>query len=163
MGLDIAVFRTARITPPHDLDDDCWEEGHVMVGTPEGMEHALGGLEPGRCYLADRDHSFRAGSYTGYGHWRTDLAKTIHKVIPETIWHDEDAWVGKPFYELINFSDCEGTMGPGVCAKLYADFALHRDAYMAAHDPGDWCRESYDDWLEGFRVAATTKGLVLFT
>ena len=73
--------------------------------------------------------SFRAGSYSGYNQFRELLCESILYVKPEKVWENCESYIGKPFYELINFSDCEGTMGPIVSKKLHEDFIKHRDKF----------------------------------
>ena len=78
---------------------------------------------------------FHAGSYSGYGAWREKLAQLAgYEPIPysrsygdtkEFMSYSAAAWKSKggPFWELINFSDCEGYIGSVDAAKLYKDFA----------------------------------------
>ena len=50
----------------------------------------------------------------------------------------DDAWerTDGPFWELINFSDCEGVIGPKTSAKLAGDFAAFQEKADAHH--GQW-------------------------
>ena len=83
---------------------------------------------------------------------------------PETIWKNPDSWTGYRFVELIDFSDCEGTIGPIVAAKLAKDFAEHREkaaAYVAKQEDGDWILRKYTDFQEAFTLAAL-EGAVRF-
>lgn len=106
---------------------------------------------------------FRAGSYSGYNAWREWLAKTIHGVTPQTIWDNPDQYIGKPFYELIEFSDCEGTIGPKISAKLAEDFRNYFADIdsLDETDDVDCYKTKYRDWQKAFELAANT-GAVCF-
>jgi len=103
---------------------------------------AYEGLEPGNGIMVSHDFfgrasdidegsykqmgesfSFQVGSYSSYGSWRRHLCLAIHGVEPEELWDNAGNFIDKPFYELINFSDCEGQIGPKVSEELYQDFA----------------------------------------
>jgi hypothetical protein len=90
---------------------------------------------------------------------------------PEPVWADEEA--KGPFTELINFSGCEGYIGPVVAAKLAKDFADYQqraEEYAANqgepdHGSEDWSGdewlEVYNDWRRAFEMAADG-GAVIF-
>lgn len=128
------------------------------------------GSVEGNAYYTSKDSmSFRAGSYGGYNSWRNELAKLAG--YPETpfenygreqLRYDAGAWAATsgPFWELINFSDCEGIIGPEVSAKLAADFAKFDDAAKAVETP--WFYECYQKWREAFEMASDS-GAVRFS
>lgn len=121
---------------------------------------------PGRCdefhngqaYSYSVKGDFAAGSYTGYNRWREDLAR-IAGYKPATcdyfrqLRHDAGCRVAGagPFFELICFSDCEGTIGTAVSAKLAADFADHQNS---ADKEDEWFRSKYSAWRKAFETAA---------
>ena len=160
MGLDITAWEVARITPPHEYDgDECYDNDHVRSFT-DAFPYSLRGLEEGRCYrVSGAKLRFRAGSYGGYNGWRELLALAALDVLPGVIWRDPADWIDQPFFELINFSDCEGVIGPEACADLAADFTAHRDTMLT--DGEEWFIELYDIWRQAFAIAAGT-GLVDF-
>lgn len=67
--------------------------------------------------------------------------------------HDATCWQGAtgPFSELINFSDCEGVIGPKTAAKLARDFAAFE---AQAEAWGDDFYDQYLNWEEVFLMAA---------
>jgi len=76
----------------------------------------------------EREHSLQIG-YMLYGRFRKELAKLAGYPKVEYMGEfreDAAAWdgscAGMPFEPLINFSDCEGTIGSEVCSSLLADF-----------------------------------------
>ena len=117
---------------------------------------------------------FHAGSYSGYGVWREKLAQLAgYEAIPYTksygdriefMSYSAAAWKSKggPFWELINFSDCEGYIGSEDAAKLYKDFVDHakKAKKMFKHDPDFMQR--YNSWKKVMKIVSKG-GLVRFT
>ena len=104
--------------------------------------------------------SFRAGSYSGYNWWRDQLAQMAYRKPAERVWAEN---TDGPFFELINFADNEGTIGPIACARLAEHFEAGRDTVRARlYDKVDgWDQQKYDEWARAFDLAANT-GLVRF-
>jgi hypothetical protein len=159
MGLDITAHR--RLYPPTSIDplaDGCYiaENDGAFAARSDGI--------PTGCIYAGcaEEYHFRAGSYSGYNHWREQLAQLAGYPAAEDgteptsrfgHTHSAGAWAAKsgPFWELITFSDCEGTIGPVTSAKLARDFALHQDA-ADAH-PEECFRHLYREWRHAFELA----------
>ena len=81
-------------------------------------------------------------------------------VVPKELWTlspDDEAARATPFYELINFSDCEGFIGPKTSAKLAKDFA----AWQEKAGERGWFSEKYAQWRAAFELAANG-GVVQF-
>jgi hypothetical protein len=162
MGLDITAHKRAELTPPHPHSDECYELGHeqAYVSDPR-FRQSLRGLEEGRCYLVAGERiNFRAGSYSGYNRAREAISRLALDVEPKTVWDNPDAYSEGPFFELVNFSDGEGTIGPEACADLAADFEQHRDRIAPLLDE-DFGAGYYALWEQAFRLAAGS-GLVDF-
>ncbi len=129
------------------------------------------GLKEGWYKPEGERYRFRAGSYGGYNGWRTHLCQAMLDVSAKALWETQEhplvatRFLGKPFVELINFSDCEGVIGPRTSKKLATDFAEHKDKFAATLDPKltDFgYAESYDDWTKAFALASET-GAVHFS
>jgi hypothetical protein len=170
MGLDVTAYR--KLTPAPDakmtdgyLDDD----GVVQIYRQD--QHF-----PGRCdEFADRGiyrygdaEDCFSGGYMGYGLWREQLAAlagyppiTGDDPMLSRMPHSNSAWqaAGGPFWELINFSDCEGTIGTAVSAKLAQDFANFQTAADHHHD--ERFRRVYLGFRKAFETAADG-GCVVF-
>jgi hypothetical protein len=106
-------------------------------------------------------------SYSGYGRWREELAKIAgYPAIPDGVGefsarsHSEGCWAATegPFFELINFSDCEGVLGTTVLKKLLIDFETHEEA--AKNVDQEWFYQKYKALMEEVRFAATDGALV---
>lgn len=105
-----------------------------------------------------RSTGFRAGSYSSYNYWRSDLAKFTTGHTVESYWGTEGD-INLPFYELINFTDCDGVIGWEAAADLLTDFNDHYDAYTQTHEA--WDTNLYECWTEACKVASDN-GLIWF-
>ena len=147
MGLDIsAVSELERVELPEGVEpfSDAyydWEEnqgGHVwFFNTPSVFPEQAEGVDDG-AYISDgASHGFRAGSYTGYGMWRDELSHAAGYFGGSSdVWAKVDGggYKGRPFEELINFSDADGFIGPVVSKKLYQDFVDNEKNIMSTID-----------------------------
>ncbi|WP_455799077.1 hypothetical protein [Acinetobacter baumannii] len=114
-------------------------------------------LVDGGFYTFEDDYWFRAGSYSGYNNFREQLAKLAGYPALEGEGnrhnHSNGAWKAEsgPFWELINFSDCEGVIGTTYSKKLLADFKQFDEK---AKELGEYFYESYCDWMKAFEFAS---------
>jgi hypothetical protein len=176
MGLDIIAYKGLTLVksnvPPEEYDDN-WEkyQQYLYIYEVEGFANCLPPLEVGCLYDCVDTFSFRAGSYSGYNHWREQLSLVFLGEYPRTIWDDPHSFNDKPFVELINFSDCEGILGTNVCQKLLSDFRtavkdiklLPGQAESLAIDNRelDYFIEKFYQWLKAFEYGAD-EGCVYF-
>lgn len=170
MGLDITAYRgliaakegEGRDPVYHDEAD--WDNGWFKLYPNADFPDRADDLTHG-IYRAAEKFAFRAGSYSGYSAWRDQLAElagvyaaTAHpgQYAGGRMSHAAGAWNGNasegPFFELINFSDCEGVIGPRTSAKLAADFAAFQLKADAHSD--EWFRITYADWRKAFEMAS---------
>lgn len=109
-------------------------------------------------------------AYSGYGVWRNKLAKLAgysereFETYPgagKRMLFAADCWLGAtgPFAELINFSDCEGTIGPTFSKKLLADFIEYEERAKAE---GGFFYEQYALFRNVFEHASNN-GCVKFS
>lgn len=154
MGLDITAYR--GLTPAPDAEVDPDDAGNpkdyahyvlirpsLVVYTEEQFPGRSAGVQVG--VLAFKEaFGFRAGSYSGYNQWRDWLASISGWGTAKRCWSGKQT--EGPFYELINFSDCEGVIGPQVAAKLAQDFQDFADKA--------WYDTRYKDWQKAFVMAA---------
>lgn len=171
MGLDITAYRKLKkIDAVFDADgepidpdtrevlDDVYQPcvNHDFLGREEGLEHKA-------AYIYEELCGGISMGYSSYNAWRDELAKLAgYPAVPVDRYntgniqqrHDQGAWNsdGGPFWELINFSDCEGVIGPLVSAKLAGDFASFQEKADAHHD--ERFKRAYAQWRESFEMAA---------
>lgn len=163
MGLDISAYRKAT---PINLEAD--EDGEPLDPAmrkayynddltrlydlrevyQDVFSAQADGLEPG-FYLFEESMGFRAGSYGSYNMWRRALAEVGGYTAEDA--HDGKVLAG-PFFELVNFSDCEGTIGPKTSAKLLNDFVLLKERAESMMSNYDF--QKYEDWTQAFTMAS---------
>lgn len=192
MGLDIYLFTGLKKLEGAKYDEDDYLEDDYLV-LPNGDKldwdeyvkiyqdpyfakmNRHEGVELDAFYsFENKEHIFSRG-YSGYGNFREWLAKIAgYEPVNFTsfgqsshaaaCWDDVKGGGQKgPFSEMINFSDCEGTLGPVVCAKLAKDFqqfaakaateadresmgnpVQHRD-FLAFLDIGNACKRAAEE------------------
>lgn len=142
----------------------------VPFVNPDFPKQAEGIVDRG-VYKAEKNYSFRAGSYSGYSIWREELSKLAgyEKSIADR-WgtpvarHTHGAWLSKesdsPFLELICFSDCEGVIGSEVSKKLLKDFSDFKHIVDEMSDDS-YFKRVYNNFHEAFRLASND-GMVEF-
>ena len=179
MGLDVVAYSEAEIVPEHCFG--VTNDGYPVKYCPDNTDHIMTsgihmqstlGVIPGTCYdVSGSEHPYhmRAGSYSSYGDWRNDLSETMLGISAAEVWENQDAYSRKPFYELINFSDCDGVIGFIAAQNLLQDFLDNHDKYIELHsndqdinhDDQEWNIMKYEEWTNIFRTASEG-GLVLF-
>lgn len=200
MGLDISAYSNAEFLGFGDEYDESREDdAHVNQehinpyfthAVPEGWvdhSYAVFALGPDSDY-----HSFRAGSYSGYGLFRGTLSSyslgvdsyNPGRAIPlslATVQAREDAknafWDNladgqydhKVFVKLINFSDCEGMFYGPVCEELYQEFVTYEQEYkqwVSDYNPYEaWSVSRWHETYDNFKCAfdlARHNGVVSF-
>lgn len=151
MGLDITVYK--NIEPTQD-EDYCFKAFQI-----EGLkESRMKNLKAGQEYNGENVFSFRAGSYGGYNAFRNELAK-LSGLDDRTIWANPEKYKDVPFYELINFSDCEGVMDWETAAVLCEDFIENFNKAMDNFD--QYYMSKYKDWSTALELAKE-KGVIVF-
>lgn len=168
-GLDITAYENlaAVSAPKIDKHGEPLGKNLVMLAPAEFPER-FAGLTPGKVYRYQSSFEFRAGSYSGYGYWRNELAKlagygrTLYKSFDgkAVLRYDATVWDVKkgPFWELIDFSDAEGVIGWIVCKRVYKDFLQYEAA--AAKHPDEYFRSSYKDWMTAFSMCSRGGAIV---
>lgn len=170
MGLDITYYK--KLTPLDAVFNEHGEpidpqtrhplEGNYYQPIQNPDYDRADGLTSG-IYTYEEAARFNAGNYRGFSHWRNQLAEIAGYPAQDRKddKHSASAWEAEsgPFWEMINFSDCEGTIGPKTSAKLANDFADHQ-AKADAHED-DHFRALYAQWRKVFETAAQ-EGAVSF-
>jgi hypothetical protein len=172
MGLDISVFSKLVEAPDAQRDADGelvdYDSFRTFFDNPD-FPGRIEGLKSGTVYrIGEHGDGLCAGSYGGYNRWRNELAQMAGYPLTEYETHygktaegyDAGAWAAGsgPFFEQIQFSDCEGTIGPVVSAKLAKDYAEHAGK---AEKIGGRFWEMYQEWRATFEFAAD-RGAVVF-
>lgn len=160
MGLDVTAYSGLQKLTDDDGKFTVWLGGNDPAFAGRAPE-----FEAGEVYGFENSIDGWSGGYGKYNRWRELLAKLAG--YPETngshaaaCWADtaREPITGGPFYELIDFTDCDGVLGTAVCAKLANDFAEWDD--RAKKIGGDWY-EAYVVWRRVFELASD-RGAVKF-
>jgi hypothetical protein len=171
MGLDIHAVSHLRYVGPIPDDDelerlqeqvsdaDLEVAYFVLYPNAECFEAHLAGMEPGlyECTAASEHHEFRAGSYSYYNAWRENLCRLALDVEPDCVWEQPELYDGRPFFELINFSDADGRIGCELAEKLaedFRDFAAEAEEFAARLDDEESFIQNYRDFAQAFELAA---------
>ena len=161
MGLDITAY--AKVTLVRAIEAKDYNKDEDAQSLVDSGDHRYfcqdsddrpqsEGMPAGIYATAGASFGFRAGSYGGYNAWRNQLARLMLDMSDEQVWNAaEDSLAGRPFVELIDFSDCEGFIGPKTCAKLSADFANNQEK---ANKGDEYFRAKYADWRKAFAIAS---------
>jgi hypothetical protein len=106
------------------------------------------------------EYDFSAGSYSSYSDFRKEISETFLNSTPARVWSSPQSYQGQPFYELVDFSDCEGVIGTEVCAKLHKDFVEGREKFKSEVD-SSWSMGRYDNWTKALEIAKDD-GIIVF-
>lgn len=170
MGLDIRVYKSLEPVDQDQLyreilwrngenDDelhaDALEAGYFYARVNSYFSSQADNLRTG-WYNPGGFWSFSFGSYS-YNQYREKLTRMALGVAPEVVWDslandDSSPFKDKPFVEQINFSDCEGIIGPETSAKLAKDY----DEWMAMAENtlDEWDIQVYKNFARAFKDAS---------
>lgn len=152
MGLDVSFYATAArlrdIPESGEYDYDGGETAlYVNPEFPVQADDLTTGI-----YSVDAGGHIGCGAYSRYNRWRDQLAALAGYGSAEAAWRQSDGGRTEgPFWELINFSDCEGVIGPRTSAKLAKDFSDF--AAGAANHADEYFREKFTEWRNAFETA----------
>lgn len=122
MGLDIRGCSNIRFISEEYPEGLPFDEKLKLVSVfDEDFPEYVDGLRNGY-YSCEEAYHFHGGSYSGWGCRRRQLCEWHYKIPPETVWENPELYKGQPFFEIIYFTDCDGTIGPITSAKLLNDF-----------------------------------------
>lgn len=174
MGLDISVYQKVNFVTSKDelllleagvteTEIDSYYDRYVWIYVNPSFAKQADGLKTG-FYTGNYVNGFRAGSYSGYGYFREKLSRLALDVEPAQVWNNPDNFVDKPFVDLINFSDCEGVIGPETSARLFRDFERHleRAKTFPKENEYDFFLNTYLSFMNAFELASKDNGVVRF-
>ncbi len=164
MGLDITAYKNTKVIDYLPEVEDWEDKYYGCIDMPENtayIDNCLAnhfpewaeGLEFGAEYQYEDCYCFCAGSYSGYNYWRNWLSLTVLGISAATVWANKELYQEKPFYRLINFSDCEGVIGPIHSAKLAEDLKEHQSSIDELKCE-QWLKDKYANWKRAFEHAS---------
>jgi hypothetical protein len=163
MGLDIVALEKVRLISNNfeaeESEIEYEGENEIFRVKVNSSFKSHDHLESGIYAYEGKMLDFSAGSYGTYNGFRAELCFMAHGVLPAVVWKNPEMYEKGDFYEIINFSDCEGVIGPFVASKLLYDFKKHRDTYHLENNT--WDAERYDDWIKALELASND-GMLIF-
>jgi len=182
MGLDITAYSHLREVECDHEGVWCYKEtrggdrAHISACAYSDFPQSYRGLAKadrivtlasskligGACYEETQKtetHKFSAGSYSGYGMWRTDLGQFTGFASLEDIWENPETYKDLAFFEILNFADNEGSIGPEAAQDLYEDFCTFESQYRIHAD--DWQMRTYLNFKQACDLARES-GMVRF-
>lgn len=175
MGLDITAYSNIKRLKAHLNDDgeaiydstgEEIKERYFYVWKNPSFPGRADELVDGGVYTYEKSVGHGMG-YGGYYWWRNDLAGSAGYPVKEydAAFGKETSYFGGvinseggPFYELINFSDCEGAIDASIAKKLLADFKSFNDK---AEEIGGAFFENYKHWQSAMEIASNS-GCIIF-
>lgn len=184
MGLDITAYRGLVPAKGKEAFDESgellYDEGWFRLHPSDDFPGRADEIKDGQAYKAAEEFGFTCGGYSRYSRWREQLAELagypvssaslaavgnngLNALYARSHPHASAAWEDggekQPFYELINFTDCDGVIGTAVSAKLAKEF----EAFQAQADahPDPYFVSHYADWRKAFEWASDG-GCVVF-
>jgi hypothetical protein len=166
MSLLVCWYRDLQVAEDVTISDsgECFRGNEeVDVAVLEDNNHFPGCSDGAVCglplYYADSGIGGE-WSYDGYSAWRDDVKRMVYHAAKASKGSDADLTLeaaGGPFWELLNFSDARGTIGPVVAKKLAKDFDEfyeHAEMFPSAHGASIHFFDRYKTMREAFRAAA---------
>ena len=162
MGLDISAYRQMTKLNKFDLELD--DDGYPVNGDAlrlfdqsDYWPRQGEGIDISSYYdYGKEDFGFRAGGYSWYNAWRSQLAQMAG--LQE---NDLTVESTEPFAELVFFSDCEGYIGPVVSAKLARDFSDFAERALEFSKTHEHFLDNYNNFRYAFEMASDN-GMVNF-
>jgi hypothetical protein len=160
MGLDVTaysklVFVTSDTTEGLALLDENEWHTYVHLYPAPGFEARFDG-QPAGYYRVEGELFHFWTPYSSYYRWRAWLSEQAQHQAPAATWTSRAPCQGQPFYELVHFSDCEGTLGPATSKKLADDFQQWAEALASGDSSG-----LYQRFQKAFALASRG-GVVVF-
>lgn len=154
MGLDISVYTVEGIT------EDEEEYGFYSFLEIDEWASRCENLQKNTYYNGKCIFRGPSYAYSHHSRFRCNLLRLVSRfdLLDERgiIWDAITKDI--PFYELINFSDCEGVIDWECAERIYADFLKYNCLIVEENE----FSEDYKEWMETFKIATESKGVVVF-
>lgn len=163
MGLDVTAYSKvefAEVVSSYVDFEQRYEGVDAVWVEAAGYYAHLPPLKNGGVYCINGEtFTFRAGSYSVYNWWRNELSIKFIGVSARGVWNEPVLYRDKPFFMLVNFSDCEGCIGSETAVVLADAFDTYADVVFAEMPPE--FHATYQRFHRAFRLASDD-GLVRF-
>lgn len=131
--------------------DNIYEAGMERIYTL--FPHSLRGMEDiGFVRLGAEFPQEVMMSYGGYNRFREELCLKAYGVTTHDVWNDIDKYRGREFFDIINFADNEGVLGPAAVSCLAHDFTTYDFEWRDSVFQSD--QHLYNIFRDGFNFAS---------
>jgi len=168
MGLDISAyddlqFEKIDIDEESDIDYEL-----IYIYNNTDFPETSSGFKNGYYkHNGKNETRFRAGSYSGYNRWRSQLCEMVNNVSTDDVFEEYQNFTDLnkelKMMELIFFSDCEGYIGTKASQKLFQEFQDNQTLaieYSQKNDDKNFLN-TYTEFLLAFKIASND-GVVSF-
>lgn len=157
MGLDITAYSKLEFAKEATDDweevDRMYNEGYVHLYQPYPQyKDRTDGWKDGFYICNGERFDYRAGSYSGYNQRRNMLSIAALGAQDSSVWESPEEYKANAVSLLVNFSDCEGFIGPVTSAKIY--LALMEIPEKRLENWEEWERRWLNDVIQGFEIAS---------
>lgn len=166
MSLDVTTHIDIRLVHTGPPADDEWDRYRWFLRVAEYGDR-MDGVNEGT-YETKKASSFRVSTFGDYNLFRNMLAMVGMGAQDQEVWSNPREFRGRPFWEQVDFSDCEGNIGPETSAKLARDYEEQREAFKIFLENRVGGEEAlyylgiYESFALSFKLAAEGHGLVSF-
>lgn len=155
MGLDVIVYGNVRLA-----DDEKYAKFIPYVAS-ERWKYKIQNLQEWHLYTGDVIYKGVSYTYSTHDKFRQELIKLIDRL---DLLDGNEIKFGEipydiPFYDFIDFSDCEGCFDWECANIIYLDFERFKE--KAKSFLNEYYYSIYETWLETFK-AAKNHGVVVF-
>lgn len=135
--------------------------------TDDSWKYKIKNLEYDAYYSGDYSRCGVSYPYSKHNRFRETLIKIIDRLDllndhGEIIWSKLVTETDLPFYDLINFSDCEGCLDWSISEILYHDFIEYKDKAIEYLNNNYYSTLYYLEWLEVFDKGRIINSVVVF-
>ena len=152
MSLDITAYKQIKVAENQWLDEyeEPLEDGGFDFWVNPDFPNRANVIIPDKIYVAADTYRFRAGSYSSYNYFRERLALVAGWENIQECWNANSGCL----WELINFSDCEGTLDTEVCQKLLKDIQSIKTPTSIVSQDDECFWSKFNDWVKALEFAS---------
>lgn len=148
MGLDISFCASVKVDPNPPVDHDALR----VVQNHDSFVARAAPFKDGDHFTTDGAKARYSSAYSSYNRIRDILCRKILGISAEELWADKAKRDEPGFAEMVNFTDCDGFIGPEPCARISAALATLPEDWIAAQE--EWDATCIRRLRDGFAVAA---------
>ena len=169
MGVDISAIKLGKYIKREMTNDEYLKleeelDGNIVhVSCDDFSMNHLSKFNEGYYEVEDwgDDNDPHIGiPYSSYNDFRNQVCYMANGVQDSCIWMRPNEYKGKPFVEMVNFTDCNGSFDYEIAKKLLKDF---NDFYVKAKEElSDWDFSLYETYMKILQKCIDYEGIVRY-